>query len=95
MPSREVDRVVEVVLLEKGRISATQLTPLLLSSVTPTAVRRIRHARHAPQGKDPWFVFVVGEGQAELLQVVGALSPAGGLTRRLHGGQEQARSRRR
>ena len=33
---------------------------------------------------------VVVQGQADLLQVVDALGAAGGLARRLHGGQEQA-----
>ena len=43
----------------------------------------------APKGKTWLVAFVVGEGQADLLEVVGALGPAGRLTRRLHRGQQQ------
>ena len=52
-------------------------------------VREPRHERHAAQRVHLVDSVVVREGETDLLQVVGALSPASGLTRRLHGGQEQ------
>ena len=42
-----------------------------------------------PLGKAVVGRLVVGDGQPELLEVVGALGPAGRLARGLHGGQEQ------
>ena len=85
----EVDRVEDVVLLEVRQSQRDPAHPVVAELVTPAAVRRAGHARHGPQGTHPVGALVVGEGQAELLQVVGALNPAGGLARRLHGGQQQ------
>ena len=42
-----------------------------------------------PIGNDAVDVVVVVQGQAQLLQVVDALAPAGGLAGGLHGGQQQ------
>ena len=75
----EVDRVEEVVLLEKRQGQRDPAQPVVVEQVTPTTVRRVRRARHGPQGKNLVGTFVVGEGQAELFQVVGALGTPGRL----------------
>ncbi len=46
-------------------------------------------ASEAPSGNELVRGVVIVQGQTDLLQVVDALRTAGGLTSRLHGGQEE------
>ena len=44
---------------------------------------------YEPPGKTPLRRLIVGGGQTQLLEIVGALGAAGGFARTLHGRQQQ------
>ena len=62
-------------------MSATQLTPLLPIEFPQPEVVGPETSDHGAEGNIELRAFVVGERQADLLQVVGALGSAGCLSR--------------
>ena len=81
----EVDGVVVLRLLQEGEHHGER-AEVLLDIVVADGVP---HAAAAAHGEDVVDRVVVVQGQADLLEVVDALGPPGGLAGRLHGGQEQ------